>query len=1095
MPKREDIEKIIVLGSGPIIIGQACEFDYSGTQALKALKEVGYEIVLVNSNPATIMTDPEFSDRTYIEPLSPEYLEKICRKEQADALLPTLGGQTGLNLAVQLSENGVLDELGLEMIGAQKDVIQEAEDRKKFKQNLQDLGLNMPNNEYAYNLKEAREILEDVGLPCVIRSSFTLGGTGGGIAYNIQEFDRIVSHGLNQSMINEVLIEEYLVGWKEYELEVMRDTNDNVVIVCGVENIDPMGVHTGESITCAPTQTLSDREYQRMRNASLDIMRKIGVETGGSNIQFAFHQETGEMSVIEMNPRVSRSSALASKATGFPIAKIAALLAVGFTLDEIQNDITRETPACFEPTIDYTVVKTPRWEFEKFPGADENLTVQMKSIGEAMAIGRNFKEALQKSLRSIEKGYEGIGPYTKEEPQSEDDLLRKVGLPREDRIFAIYRALKAGISVDEINERSQIDKWFLYQIKEIILEEEELAENESLEDVSDDELHHVKRHGFSDNRIGELLDTDSTAVRKRRKDSDIIPTYKVVDTCGGEFEAYTPYYYSTYGKEDELDLSDDPKIVILGAGPNRIGQAIEFDYCCVQAAFALDEMGYETVMVNSNPETVSTDYDTSDMLFFEPLTEESVMNICDKLDPDGVIVQFGGQTPLNISSRLLEAGIPVIGTHPNSIDRSEDRERFSELIEKLDLLQPPGDLAVSLEEAKEICDELGYPVLVRPSYVLGGRSMEIVYDERELEQYVKTAVDTSPDHPILIDRFIENATEVDVDALADGEQVVVAGILEHIEEAGTHSGDTTMTLPPHSLSDEQIDEIRDITRKLGKELDVKGCMNIQLAVKGDDIYVIEVNPRASRTIPFISKATGIPLAKYATRIMAGETLDEIGFTEEVTPNYYCVKKSVFPFDKFPGADITLGPAMKSTGEVMGIDPNIGCAFAKAEISASEQIPTEGNVFISVKDQDKQDVVNVAQKFDELGFDIKSTSGTAHVLSQNGLDVEVVNKLREGRPHSLDLIINGEIDLIINTPSGKGPRTDEARIREKAITHDVPVVTTLPGAQALAASIEAVKYEDIDVRALQDVTQNVSSAAESRYGKGQKQVNKTVTGSN
>jgi len=1076
MPKREDLEKLLVIGSGPIIIGQACEFDYSGTQALKALKEAGYEIVLVNSNPATIMTDPEFSDRTYIEPLSTDYLEKICRKENPDAILPTLGGQTGLNLAVQLSDQGILDELDIEMIGAQKDVINEAEDRKLFKQNLQDLELNMPENEYANNLQEARNILKDVGLPCVIRSSFTLGGTGGGIAYNMQEFDRIVSHGLNQSMISEVLIEEYLVGWKEYELEVMRDVDDNVVIVCGVENIDPMGIHTGESLTVAPTQTLTDREYQRMRNAALDIMRKIGVETGGSNIQFAFHQETGEMTVIEMNPRVSRSSALASKATGFPIAKIAALLAVGYTLDEIQNDITRETPACFEPTIDYTVVKAPRWEFEKFSGADENLTVQMKSIGEAMAIGRNFKEALQKALRSLEKGYEGIGPYTKEEPDSREDLLRRAGLPREDRIFAVYRALKAGIPVEKINERSQIDTWFLYQIKEIIEQEEIIDDAGSLEEVSDRELHRAKRYGFSDNRLGELLDADGNEVRDERKKREIEPTFKVVDTCGGEFEAYTPYYYSTYGKEDELDLTDDPKIVILGAGPNRIGQAIEFDYCCVQAAFALDEMGYESVMVNSNPETVSTDYDTSDLLFFEPLTEESVLNICEKIDPDGVIVQFGGQTPLNISTSLLERGIPIIGTHPDSIDRSEDRERFNALIDKLDLLQPPGGLAVSLEEAKEICNDLGYPVLVRPSYVLGGRAMEIIYDEDELEEYVQTAVETSPDHPILIDRFIENAIEVDVDALADGEDVVVAGILEHIEEAGTHSGDTTMTLPPHSLKQKHVDEIRDMTRKLGRELNVKGCMNIQLAVRGDDIFVIEVNPRASRTIPFISKAVGEPLAKYATRLMAGQSLEEVGFTEQRTPNYYCVKKSIFPFDKFPGADIILGPAMKSTGEVMGTDPDVGCAFAKAEISASEEIPTEGTVFISVKDQDKEDVIPVAKKLDELGFDLLSTSGTAHVLSQNSLDVEVVNKLREGRPHSLDLIINEEIDLIINTPSGKGPRTDEAKIREVAITNDVPVITTIPGAKSFVAAIEAVRFKEIDVRALQDVTENVTTAA-------------------
>ncbi len=1068
MPKREDINKILVPGSGPIIIGQACEFDYSGTQALKALKQEGYEIVLVNSNPATIMTDPEFSDRTYIEPLDPEFLEKVCREERPDAILPTLGGQTGLNLAVQLDEKGVLDELDIELIGADTDVINVAEDRKLFKEQIEEIGLDMPRNAYAHNLKEAHEIRKDLGMPIVVRSSFTLGGTGGGIAYNIKEFERIVSRGIEQSMIGEVLLEESLIGWKEYELEVMRDIDDNTVIVCGIENIDPMGIHTGDSITVAPVQTLSDREYQKMRNAALAIMRQIGVETGGSNIQFAFDPDSGRMIVIEMNPRVSRSSALASKATGFPIAKIASLLAVGYTLDEIQNDITRETPACFEPTIDYTVVKSPRWEFEKFPGADENLTVQMKSIGEAMAIGRNFKEALQKSLRSLEKGYDG---FTTESNGtiSRDSLRRNVGLPREKRIFAVYEALKTGIPIEEIRERSGIDPWFLHQMKDIVEKEEEIATVGSLNRMSEHHLKEAKRYGFSDSQIADLLETSEDEVREQRKEAEITPTYKTVDTCGGEFEAYTPYYYSSYGREDEITASDQDRIVILGAGPNRIGQAIEFDYCCVQAAFALDEMGYESVMVNSNPETVSTDYDTSDLLFFEPITGESVMDICDRLDPDGVIVQFGGQTPLNISNRLLEAGIPVIGTSPESIDRSEDRERFNDLIQKLDLTQPPGGVAVSFEEARDICNRLGYPVLVRPSYVLGGRAMEIIYDEQELAKYVHSAVKASPDHPILIDQFIEDAIEVDVDAVSDGDDVVIGGILEHIEEAGTHSGDATMTLPPFSLGSDQISRIRDITYRLARELNVKGLMNVQYAVRHKRIYVLEVNPRASRTIPFISKSIGVPLAKVATKVMAGMSLAEIGFTSEVEPNCFCVKESVFPFDKFPGVDIITGPEMKSTGEVMGIDPDLGSAFAKAELGASEEIPTEGKVFVSVKDQDKRDVIHVARGLDRLGFNIVSTSGTAKVLERNGLDVETVNKLNEGRPNTLDLIINREVDLIINTPSGKGPRTDEAKIRTKAVSHGVPVITTIQAAQATVESIKALKEREIDVRALQDIT--------------------------
>jgi len=1094
MPKRTDIKKILIIGSGPIIISQACEFDYSGTQACKALKEEGFEIILVNSNPATIMTDPEMADRTYIEPITPEILEKIIEKERPDALLPTLGGQTGLNVSVALYEAGVLKKYGVEMIGAKYEAIKKGEDRKLFKEAMTRIGIDLPRSGLAYSLEEAFEIAKEIGFPLIIRPSFTLGGTGGGVAYNIEEFEEMAARGLEWSMIGEILIEESVLGWKEYELEVMRDLNDNVVIICSIENFDPMGIHTGDSITVAPAQTLTDKEYQRMRDAAIKAIREIGVETGGSNIQFAIRPEDGRMVIIEMNPRVSRSSALASKATGFPIAKIAAKLAVGYTLDEIPNDITKKTPASFEPTIDYCVVKIPRFTFEKFPGADPTLTVSMKSVGETMAIGRTFKEALQKALRSLEIGRFGLGADGKDKFLNPSEILnevarsklieevkKKLSIPEPDRIFYLRYALLLGMKIDEIYELTKIDPWFIHNIKEIIGVEQEIRSYGSkLKDlelwkktisidklqIPDNLLRKAKAYGFSDYQIGYLLGFDEMTIRNMRINKGIIPVYKLVDTCGAEFEAYTPYYYSTYEKENESIPSSKKKIMILGGGPNRIGQGIEFDYCCVHASLALKELGYETIMVNSNPETVSTDYDISDKLYFEPLTLEDVLNIIDLEKPDGVIVQFGGQTPLNLSIPLEKAGVKIIGTSPKNIDRAEDRKLFKTLLKKLGLNQPKNGTASSVEEAVRIASEIGYPVIVRPSYVLGGRAMEIVYDEETLKEFVFRAVEASSEHPILIDKFLEDAIEIDVDAVADGQNCVLAGIMEHIEEAGIHSGDSACVTPPYSLNDELINELKKNTYALAKELEVIGLMNVQYAIKNDIIYVLEVNPRASRTIPFISKATGIPWAKIAAKIMVGKTLHELGIFKEIETQHFAVKESVFPFNRFYGVDTILGPEMKSTGEVMGVDLDFGMAFAKSQIGAGLNLPLKGRVFISVMNKDKRSIVFVAKKLVDLGFEIVATKGTAKVLSNNGIPVQVVFKVGEGRPDIVDRIKNGEIDLVINTPSGKKPKADEVAIRSQSVAHNIPCVTTLFGAEALVNGIESLR-RGMNVKALQE----------------------------
>ncbi|MBI2922184.1 MAG: carbamoyl-phosphate synthase large subunit [Planctomycetes bacterium] len=1078
MPARRDIRKICLIGSGPIVIGQACEFDYSGTQACKALREEGYSVVLVNSNPATIMTDPETADRVYIEPVTVEYVEKVLERERPDALLPTLGGQTALNIGVQLSQKGVLKRLGIEMLGATEEVIRKAEDRRLFKQCVDRVGLESAKSHDVHTLEEANRALEDVGLPAVIRPSFTLGGTGGGIAYNKDEFETIVRRGLALSMIGEVLVEESVYGWKEFELEVMRDRAGNSVIVCSIENFDPMGVHTGDSITVAPIQTLTDVEYQRMRDAAIRLMHEIGVETGGSNIQFATDPKSDRMVGIEMNPRVSRSSALASKATGFPIAKIAAKLAIGYTLDELPNDITRKTPASFEPAIDYCVVKTPRWAFEKFPEADATLGISMKSVGEAMSIGRTFKEALQKAVRSLEIQRFGLGGDRKDawfrgERPNPERVREKLVVPNADRLFAIRDAMKLGMSVGEIHDLTKIDVWFLENVKDIVDAEDRLRGYTAVADVPTDVLREAKRLGFSDVQLAGMWRLTPQALREERKKRNVIPTYGLVDTCAAEFEAATPYYYSTYETVDEAAVSDRKRIMILGGGPNRIGQGIEFDYCCVHAAFALRELGYETIMVNSNPETVSTDYDTSDRLFFEPLTEEDVLNICDRVNPDGVIVQFGGQTPLNLATALKRAGVPIIGTSPDSIDRAEDRKLFNAMVSKLGLTQPPGGTSLDLEGARKVAHELGYPVIVRPSFVLGGRAMKIVYDDDELEQFTGHAIAASPDHPILIDKFIEEAIEVDVDAIADGKDVVIGGLLEHIEMAGVHSGDATMTLPPYSLSDSQVDRIRQITRRLALELDVRGLMNVQFAVKNDVVYILEVNPRASRTVPFVSKAVGVPLAKLAAKIMVGHTLKDLGFTAEITPDHFSVKESVFPFSRFAGVDIILGPEMKSTGEVMGMDRDLGLAYMKAQTAASHFLPASGKVFLSVKDSDKRDVIFIAQRLEALGFELLATSGTAQVLERNGVRVKTVPKLKEGRPNPLDLIINGELALIINTPSGKGPKTDEAKIRAAAVAHGVTVITTIQGAAMAANGIGALKRRAPEVKSIQDYHKGMS----------------------
>ncbi len=1079
MPRRTDIKKILIIGSGPIVIGQACEFDYSGAQACKSLREEGYEVVLVNSNPATIMTDPNMADRTYIEPVTWKYVEKILEKERPDALLPTLGGQTGLNTAMDLARNGVLERLGVEMIGANEAVIQKAEGRESFKVAMMSIGLEVPKSRTVHTIDEAREALKEVGLPAIIRASFTLGGSGGGIAYNREEFEDKVRKGLALSPVSEVLVEESVIGWKEYEMEVMRDKADNVVIICAIENFDPMGVHTGDSITVAPAQTLTDKEYQRMRDATIACMREIGVETGGSNVQFAINPKNGRMVIIEMNPRVSRSSALASKATGFPIAKIAAKLAVGYTLDEIPNDITRETLACFEPTIDYVVTKVPRWTFEKFPEADPTLTVQMKSVGETMAIGRTFKESLQKALRGLEIGQFGLGGGPKDlwgtdrEP-NEDQIDSKLSIPNDQRIFYIRYAFKAGRSVEYVQQLTNIDPWFLWQLKGIVDAEEELRRVGSLSNASDAVVRRAKQMGFSDRQLAHWWDSTEPEVRADRKRRGIIATFKQVDTCAAEFEAYTPYYYSTYEQEDEApDKKPGTKrVMILGGGPNRIGQGIEFDYCCCQAAFALRELGIESIMVNSNPETVSTDYDTSDLLFFEPLTTEDVLNICDRMQPDGVIVQFGGQTPLNLARGLEAAGVTIIGTSPDMIDAAEDRKRFQQILETNGLLQPPNGTSLNIEGARQVAARIGYPVLVRPSYVLGGRAMEICYDEAQLAQFVDQALDVAPGHPVLIDKFLEDAIEVDVDALADGESTVVGGIMEHIEEAGVHSGDSASVLPPHSLPDTVIQSIREATHKLASALQVRGLMNIQFAVKkhNDDftVYVLEVNPRASRTSPFVSKCTGRSLAKIAAKIMVGVTLKQQGVTAEIWPTHTAVKESVFPFNRFLGVDIVLGPEMKSTGEVMGIDDSFPIAFAKSQVGAGATLPTSGKVFISMSKAHKEVMVDPARKLISLGFKIVATPGTARVLQDAGVECEVVKKLQEGRPNLLDYMTNGDVQYVFNTPSGKGARTDEGKIRAAAVAYGIPCVTTLPGCFAVITALEALSQNPVPrVKAIQD----------------------------
>jgi len=1061
MPRRNDLKKILLIGSGPIVIGQACEFDYSGTQACKALQEEGFEVVLVNSNPATIMTDPELADRTYIEPLSVDVVKHIIERERPDAVLPTVGGQTGLNLAVQLAEKGILDQYGVEMIGAKLDAIRKAEDRGLFKQAMIDLGLDVPNSAVVHSLEEAMEFGAAHSFRAIIRPAFTLGGSGGGVSFNREEYEKAVRWGLDLSPIHEILVEESVLGWKEFELEVMRDLNDNVVIICSIENIDPMGVHTGDSITVAPAQTLTDKEYQILRDQSIQIIREIGVETGGSNIQFAVNPKDGRVSVIEMNPRVSRSSALASKATGFPIAKIAAKLACGYTLDEIRNDITRETPASFEPTIDYVVTKVPRWTFEKFPGSVPALTVQMKSVGEAMSIGRTFKESLQKGLRSMERGRFGLGcdgkdkPLTDnpDEPEEKDALLRAIRTPHPERFFQMAQALRAGATVEELYEATAIDPWFLRNMRDLIAAERELAAANPDDTAL---LRKAKEWGFSDHQLGFLWHMPPEEVRDLRIKHGVTPVYKLVDTCAAEFEAYTPYYYSTYGDEDEVRGSDARKIMIIGGGPNRIGQGIEFDYCCCHAAFALKEDGFETIMVNSNPETVSTDYDTSDRLYFEPVTLEDVLNIYEREQPEGVIVQFGGQTPLNLANALWNAGVPIIGTSPESIDRAEDRKAFRELVQKLNLLQPENDTATSLEEARLIAERIGYPVVVRPSFVLGGRAMEIVYDRDALDRYMTHAVEASPDHPILIDRFIEGAIEIDVDALADGSDVIVAGIMQHIEEAGVHSGDSACILPPYDLDDAMIGRLKEQTRALARELNVVGLMNIQYAIQDNDIYLLEVNPRASRTVPFVSKATGLPIAKIAARVMAGKKLRELGITQDPSPDCISAKEVVLPFIKFPGVDIILGPEMRSTGEVMGIDHNMGLAFAKSQIAAGNTVPTEGVVFLSLNDRDKAKMGTLGKDLVDLGFSLLATRGTAAHLREQGLPVEEVFKVGEGRPNIVDHMINGNAHWIINTPLGADSKYDERAIRRTAIEHALPIMTTLAAAKAAVLGLHAMR---------------------------------------
>jgi len=1079
MPKRTDIRKILIIGSGPIIIGQASEFDYSGTQACKALREEGYSIVLVNSNPATIMTDPETADVTYIEPLSSEILELIIQRERPDALLPTMGGQTALNLAVELAESGILERYGVELIGAKLHAIKKAEDRDLFKEAMTNIGLEVPKSAAVTSVAAGVEAMDYIGFPAILRPAFTLGGTGGGIAYNIEEYRELLKKALKISPVQQVLVEESALGWKEYELEVMRDKMDNVVIVCSIENLDPMGIHTGDSITVAPAQTLTDKEYQRMRDASIAVIREIGVDTGGSNIQFAIDPQNGRMVVIEMNPRVSRSSALASKATGFPIAKIAAKLAIGYTLDEIRNDITRETPASFEPTIDYVVTKIPRFTFEKFPEADCTLVTQMKSVGEVMSIGRTFKESLQKAMRSLEIGLAGFEPIE----INMVEIRAKLTIPNADRLWYIGEAFRKGMSISEIYELTSIDPWFLYNIQQIIDKEELLLDTGFRIHESADLLRSAKEYGFSDKRIAQLTGGQEREIRKLRMETGIRPVYKLVDTCAAEFEAYTPYLYSTYEKpffrlasehsdlivewDCEANPTGNKKVVILGSGPNRIGQGIEFDYCCVQAVFALKELGYETIMINCNPETVSTDYDTADRLYFEPLTIEDVLHIVALEKPEGVIVQFGGQTPLKLAVPLEKEGVNILGTSPESIDRAENRKRFKNLLHKLELKQPESGTALSIEEAIIVAETIGYPVMVRPSYVLGGRAMEIVFDDISLKDYMRRAVKASPEHPILIDKYLEDAIEVDVDAISDGDQVIVGGVMEHIEEAGIHSGDSACSIPPYSLPAEIIEEIKRQTKALAKELDVKGLMNVQFAVKDHEVFILEVNPRASRTIPYVSKAMGVPYARIAAKVMVGKSLAELGLTGERVIKHVAVKEAVFPFDRFVGVDTILGPEMKSTGEVMGIDEDFGLAYAKAQTASHNTIPVSGKIFISVKDKDKPTTVQIARDLAAMGFELIATRGTGKYLLDHDIKVEIINKVMEGRPHVVDAIKNREIQFLINTVTGTQAQRDSLSIRRSALQYRIPYTTTISGARAVVRAIERLLKKPFGIKSIQE----------------------------
>ncbi|BDZ74613.1 MULTISPECIES: carbamoyl-phosphate synthase large subunit [Methylophaga] len=1058
MAKRTDIQSILILGAGPIVIGQACEFDYSGAQACKALREEGYRVILVNSNPATIMTDPNMADATYIEPVTWQAVSKVIEAERPDAILPTMGGQTALNCALDLEKHGILEQFGVEMIGADSEAINKAEDRDLFREAMRKIGLDMPQSDIAHTLDEAIKVQEKFGFPVIIRPSFTMGGSGGGIAYNKQDFIEICQRGLYLSPTSELLIEESIIGWKEYEMEVVRDRKDNAIIICSIENLDPMGVHTGDSITVAPAQTLTDKEYQIMRNASLAVLREIGVDTGGSNVQFAVNPETGRLIIIEMNPRVSRSSALASKATGFPIAKVAAKLAVGYTLDELQNEITgNATPASFEPTIDYVVTKVPRFTFEKFPQADNRLSTQMKSVGEVMAIGRNFQESLQKALRGLEIDRDGLTEIIElTEENTAETLRRELSLPGSDRLWFVADAFRYGFSFDEIQKLTHIDPWFLIQIEELVTLENQLKER-SLNDIDQQEMYALKRKGFSDSRLAKLLLKTEKQVREYRQAMQVRPVYKRVDTCGAEFATGTAYMYSTYDMECEANPSDRDKIMILGGGPNRIGQGIEFDYCCVHAALALREDGYETIMVNCNPETVSTDYDTSDRLYFESLTLEDVLEIVELEKPKGVIVQFGGQTPLKLARALEAAGVPIIGTSPDAIDHAEDRERFQQMVEKLNLLQPPNRLAHSVDTAVSLASEIGYPLVVRPSYVLGGRAMEIVYNEDELQRYMLNAVKVSNESPVLLDRFLDDAIEVDVDAICDGKDVLIGGIMEHIEQAGVHSGDSACALPPYSLSQATQDQLREQVRQMALELGVKGLMNTQFAIKGEQIYILEVNPRASRTVPYVSKSIGEPLAKIAARAMAGRSLVDQGVTKEVIPSYYSVKEAVFPFIKFQGVDPILGPEMKSTGEVMGVGRTFGEAFAKSQLAASVVLPTGGKAFISVREADKVAVIQIAKDLSSLGFALLATRGTQRVLEEAGVSCEPVNKVAEGQPHIVDMIKNDEIDLIVNTTEGRQSVADSREIRRAALQHQVNYTTTLAAARA---TVQALNSEDV-----------------------------------